>query len=163
MPIKFDTKGNPYPYEVVRVDIEKFKEIFTEIPDKERRGLLYHQLFKYINDFLTTFFPINWIQWFGGSYTTTKKKPNDVDLVNFIDAISAERAINALPAFITAPPGNANNDSKKIYSIDGYFVPLYDEKDPRYKITTDRHNYWKKWFGHDRFENPKTIVEVLHK
>jgi hypothetical protein len=161
MPIQFDDKGNPYPYEIVRINLGKFEEIFTKIPNKDRRLLLFQQLNQYINDFLTTFLPTNWIQWVGGSYTTTKKMPNDIDLVNFIDANSIESSISALSIFITN--SDCETDSKKKYSVDGYLVPIFDEYDPRRKITVDFRNYWKKWFGHDRFENPKTVVEVIHK
>ena len=161
MPIKFDEKGNPYPYDVVEINIQKFEQIFSNIPNIERRTLLFQKLGKYLHDFSTSIIPTNWIQWFGGSYTSTKEFPNDIDLVNFIDARTAEAAMNSIWTFITNNKVSA--DSKKEYSVDGYLIPIFSKTDPRYKITMDKYNYWKKWFGHDRSANPKAIVEVTQK
>ena len=67
MPIKFDDKGNPYPYGVVKIKIEKFKSIFSTIPNEVRWKCLFRQLGKYIKDFFDSIIPNDWIQWFGGN------------------------------------------------------------------------------------------------
>ena len=72
MPIQFDDKGNPYPYETISIDILGFVKIFVSIPDVEVRERLFQQLEKYIDDFSESISPNSWIQWFGGSYITIK-------------------------------------------------------------------------------------------
>ncbi len=93
IPIKFDAHGNPFPYQLINIDMGRFRTIFTNIPDKAVRLALLKKLIKYIDDFHGVMSPKNWTQWFGGSYITNKLNPNDIDLVNFIDSVSAEAAI----------------------------------------------------------------------
>lgn len=55
----------------------------------------------------------------------------------------------------------SNGYPKFKYNIDGYIVPKFPEGTSHYdKITLPRYNYWKKWFGTDRQDNPKAIIEI---
>jgi hypothetical protein len=161
MPIQFDEHGNPSPYELVNLTMDRFQQLFTSIPDLDRRLWLLTQLNKYIRDFNDDISPDNWVQLFGGSYITNKSYPNDIDLVNFIDSYSAEKAGQQIFAFITNNKINA--DSKVTYSVDGYLVPIFDTNDPRYNITVAYYKYWSTWLGHDRLDRPKAVVKVIQK
>ena len=120
MSITFDKNGNPKPYKLVELTIERFEKIFTSIPDKKARADLISKYKKYILEFYQNIAPKEWQQWIGGSFTTQKEYPNDIDLVNFLDCHSAGIALETYKFFFT----NKDNrfDSKIIYQIDGYCV-----------------------------------------
>lgn len=161
MVFSFDLHGNPSPYGILTVDMVKFQQIFATIPDVSARAKLLTRFQAYIDDFDNEISPSDWAQWIGGSYVTQKPIPNDIDVVNFIDPTSCEAAGNLLYSFVT--DNNVKSDSKNKYSIDGYLVPLFDDTDPRHHITLNYTNYWQNWLGRDRNNNPKAIIEVIHK
>lgn len=158
--INFDTFGNPYPYEIIPVDMQQFKESFAQNPNTNQRMQLFDNLVSYNKALNGSISPSKWYQWFGGSYTTTKPNPNDVDLVNFIDPLTIINNSDKILHFINS---NDNDTAKTVYSVDGYLIPLFEQTDPRYKILLDRKAYWKNWFGHDRNKNPKAVIKVAHK
>jgi hypothetical protein len=157
MPVQFDCYGNPVPYSTISMDMVQFA-FFSTIPDTSVRTTLFVRLIQYLQDFRRAVSPTTWIQWFGGSYTTNKPQPNDIDLVNLVDYDSVNSSLNVLPSFLTST--TVNPDSRQTYFIDGYLVPLFREDDPRLTITVDRIGYWTRWLGQDRDRNPRAIIEV---
>jgi hypothetical protein len=153
MPITFDKHGNPKPYGVVELTLKRFVEIFTTIPDKKHRQELIDTFDKYNNDLRQQVNPVVWSQLFGGSYTTLKEKPSDIDVLNILDPTSFERARN-LNFFVT------RRGSKDKYNVDGYVIPFFGESDPRYQIFVDNYQYWEKWFGTDRKSRTKSVPKV---
>lgn len=155
MPITFDKHGNPKPYGPIDLSLKRFIEIFTAIPNKEKRKHLGGLFVKYNDNISRDINPMAWTQLIGGSYTTSKEAPNDIDVVNLIDPNSYEKLVNS-DGFTSL------RRSKEIYSIDGYAVPVFDESDPRYQILLDYLNYWEKWFGKDRNNREKSLPRIKH-
>ena len=94
-------------------------------------------------------------QWINGSFVTQKQNPNDIDLANLIpydDSLDA-RIEQLLPYFTVG-------GSVEIYQIDAHLIPVYPEFDPRFENTKLRMNYFERWFGQDRNENPKGFIEI---
>jgi hypothetical protein len=93
----------------------------------------------------------------GGSFLTTKDRPNDIDVVNFIEleADLKEKGKILVEKFLS-------NNSKRLYNIDGYFVVVYPRDDERFvKDTLTDMDYWRKWFGYnDKNRKPKGIIEL---
>lgn len=160
MPIEFDSNGNPKPYEVVGINLEEFEAAFSQIPDINQRRMLFLKLNQYICDLYQTLFPQFWIQWFGGSYTTKKEIPGDIDLVNIIDYNALEPDPDKILPFLNTDRTSVNSKDK--YLVDGYFVPVYQRDDPRRNITEDRIRYWINFFGKDRNKNSKALIEVSY-
>ncbi len=164
--VDFDNNGNPVPYDIIKLSIIEFKDSFvSNFNNSQKRILLFENYKKYIKDFYNDILKGNdlWIHWIDGSYTTNKANPNDIDLVNIVHSDIIKRnniTDKELEKFLTSKNGSCQNDSKSFYSIDAYIVLIYEQPDERnvyYKAIID---YWKKWFGHDRNQNPKGIVEI---
>lgn len=160
--VNFDEKGNPTPYGITELSLKEFKNIFTEgTNNTQKRIELFVNYKKYIMDFYKTILKNDngdWKNWINGSYTTNKKEPNDIDLLNLIDG---EKKINEndIQKFLTSR-SLQNNDSRKVYSIDAYIALIYKQSDKRYEYAQKRIEYWKKWFGFDRNKNPKGIIQI---
>jgi hypothetical protein len=99
-------------------------------------------------------------QWLDGSFTTNKDNPNDIDLVTHIDAtkfdqFNDEQQNNLLKLLA---------EKKRIrseYMCHVNHIPIYSPEIPElYEFTVGWIEYWLKWFGHDRNNNPKGIIEI---
>lgn len=153
--VTFDTKGNPYPYKIINLTLNECKQYFiTDFQNEQKRVhnwknfLLYRQdLKKHVKSSLT--------QWIDGSYTTTKLKPNDIDVVSFIDSS------DFVPQIASFDMNLSNKYPKNKYNIDGYIVINFPIGSKEYiAMTVSRYQYWVKWFGHDRHKNQKGIIEI---
>lgn len=160
MSLTFDKHGNPQPHSILALSDSDFHGTFTGLEDKKHRGCLAGKLSDYQVFFQQEAAPATWEQWVGGSYTTQKKVPSDIDLVNWVDPDSAERLLRKLK--MQAPTALAPF-SKQMYSVDAYVAPVFDKTDPRRRITQDRETYWKKQFGEDRYGRPRAIVKLVHR
>lgn len=100
-----------------------------------------------------------WKQWIAGSFTTLKKDPGDIDLVNIIDHNSLkEIMLNPGPYFRKKTD---QNDSKLHYNLDSYVVAYYPESHANNIITKKELSYWQKWFGKDRNGTERAVFEVV--
>lgn len=153
--INYDEHGNIHPYEIIQLSLSECVEYFIkDFSDEPIREKNWENLLKYNSD-LKELITSVLIQWIDGSYTTTKQKPNDIDVVSFIDAVDIKEHLKAFDMNLS------QGYPKFKYNIDGYIVIKFPEGTPYYdKITLDRYNYWKKWFGKDRNNNPKAIIEI---
>jgi hypothetical protein len=153
--IEFDKYGNPMPPELIDMTIEEFKTIFVDkFKNSQSRKKIFDKYNKYTLDFQTEIVQ-EFINWINGSYTTTKENPNDIDIVSLVvysDELNLK--MHLLKKFLTV------GGSKIKYLVDGYFIPIYPENDPRYTITQNWINYWTNWFGKDRQGRPKGIIKL---
>ncbi len=153
--IRYDEHGNIYPYEIIQLTLAECVNYFIkDFSDEPTRQNNWNNLLKYNSD-LRNLITTSLIQWIDGSFTTTKQKPNDIDVVSFIDVIDLKKQIEAFDMNLS------EGYPKFKYNIDGYIVPKFPEGTSHYdKITLPRYNYWRKWFGTDRQDNPKAIIEI---
>jgi len=153
--ITFDAKGNPLPYEVIKLNGSEFKQIFVDdFKDSSTREKIFagHQNY---NKNMLNLIKSNYFQIADGSFTTNKQNPNDIDIVSFLSHISVNEHGSGLTEFQT------KNGSKDNYFVDGYIIPYYPKTNPLYAIITkDRIDYWYDWFGHDRSGNPKALIRL---
>lgn len=153
--ITFDIYGNAQPNGVLKLSYNNFKDIFVlDFDDSKTRLTISKNYEKYLADFKKEI-NIAFKNWIGGSFISTKMNPNDIDVVNifqYTDEIN--KNVQALIKFL-----NYGN-SLESYMVDGYFVPIYPINDPRYALTEDALNYWSEWFGHDKENRPKTVIEI---
>lgn len=159
----FDSNGNPAPYGIIEISLEGVQEAFVLSPDyrtSKRRAQLFEDFNRYLHDF-SKLVDLELKQWLDGSFTTRQIDPNDLDLVNFVTFEVFEKLLSHPDfwKFKTDPFGGT--DSKTLYNVDAYFVPLYPEAHPLRSITEERMAYWEKEFGTDRHGNPKAIFELI--
>jgi hypothetical protein len=81
----FDEFGNLIPYAKNELTIQQAEKEFVEdfAPENEVRTSLWINLATY-NARLKALFRTTWDQWIDGSFVTSKRAPNDLDLVNLI-------------------------------------------------------------------------------
>lgn len=154
--ITFDKDGNPQPAGIINYTFEEFETTFVaNIENSKRRPLIFENYQRYLSDFKEIITP-KFKNWVNGSFTTLKSEPNDIDIVNIVDySNNLNQKEYLLNAFLTG------GGSKDNYLVDAYFVPVYPSDDPRYKFVTEiQIEYWSKWFGHDRNQKTKAIIEI---
>lgn len=153
--IRFDKYGNPSPIGIINISMNDFEEIFVhDFRDSQTRTKIFSGYENFIYDFqikLTEKFS----HWINGSYTTNKKDPNDIDIVTIVNANENFSTTGELfKTFLTI------GGSKEKYLVDAYFIPVYSEEDPRYIITKQYFDYWSNFFGHDRRNRPKGLIQI---
>ncbi len=151
--VGFDEFGNLIPYQVIALSWEDAEKLLATSAYKRT---LWKQLLKYDSD-LFEILQKNWTQWLGGSFLTTKDRPNDIDVVNFVEwSENLGKQERLLGDYFMA------DNSKELYNIDAYFTVVYSPDDERFKSTLERTNYWLKWLGKDKNNGTKKgIVELI--
>jgi hypothetical protein len=150
----FDNNGNIFPYSIINISLEKFKEEFViGFSSSKTRANIFNGYTNYLKDFHNAI-GSSWTQWIDGSFTTNKIDPSDVDLVNLVDINILNSKVPEVRRFLT------KYGSKKNYVVDGYIIPIADVNDKRYPATEAAIKYWKTWFGKDRASNPKGLIEI---
>lgn len=153
--IEFDKYGNPIPLGLIDMTTADFKTVFVDnFQNSQTRLTILENYNQFVSDFQTEIVQ-EFKNWVNGSYTTRKENPNDIDIVSVVihtDELNSKSHL--LIKFLT------NGGSKEQYLVDGYFIPMYPENDPRYTITQYWINYWTNWFGMDRQGRPKGIIQL---
>jgi hypothetical protein len=153
---EFDENGN-LPSGVLNSSIQDFEIHFiVNFKDSSTRPEIFKGYLKYCDKLL----PLNiaFKQWINGSFTTSKINPNDIDFVTYIDALKLDENLEIQKKIseICNP-----EETKKEFLCDVYFIPVFPQEIPElYRYTIDRVNYWRKWFGYDRNNNSKGIIEL---
>jgi len=99
-------------------------------------------------------------QWIDGSFTTTKPDANDVDFASFVGA----EHLRALPV-------GARAEARDLFQgplthpdrvLDSYLVVVETDANGQESAATRKsRDYWRRWFGHDRFGTPKGIARTM--
>ncbi len=153
--ISFDSKGNLVPYDLIPLSYSQFKEFFiAPFKDSSPRASIYEGFCRYCAE-MFRIMRADWLQWLDGSYVTTEANPKDLDLVNIIRIEILDRTGRALDPFATGP-GNPSG----AFRVHAFTIPECSPKDYRYGYCVAKQTHWKKWFGRDRYKNPKGIVQM---
>ena len=152
--IKFDIYGNPTPYEFIFLSLEELEYNFLSQFDTSctRKNILAGYK-AYCNDLLCLV-KSNVEQWIGGSFTTTKINPNDIDISTIIDVdlIENPSIATAIKKFTT------KGESKNTYLVDGYIIPKCAKGSPYYDYCMDVYNYWSSFWRRNRQDMPRGII-----
>ena len=152
----FDKHGNIVPYELHPVSIAELEEEFVQPFTKSstRKNIVEGH-----SNYVIEIFQIlehNFFQWLDGSFVTQKLDPNDIDVINFVHYSELTNdKVNSLRRFLTHV-GNPKDEFK----VDGFLVPVYESTDPRFAITQAKYNEWRIFFGKDRNNNPKGMLQL---
>lgn len=156
MKYHFDSRGNLFPYDIIRIEsLSEFEQAFvTAFPLSATRFSIYIGLLEYLQalgDVLAeTTYAGTWKLWINGSFTTNKLNPNDVDVLSLLDDEAAlhRHKEQFEPLF--------GQNAFRTYQTDAYFL-LDDGTEQAQELAT----YWTDQFGVDRNGAKKGIVELL--
>lgn len=121
----FDDDGQLTPYEVHKSDLTTVNSCFvTPYKSLGIRKAIWNKYILYNKDLLADI-GVPFSQWIMGSFISKKTNPNDIDIVNFIDASKTGTHLE----------NYLDKSSLKVYSTDGYIIPVYNNDSPYAKIT----------------------------
>ncbi len=82
---EFDKNGHLVPYDIIETSVHELKLYFVDnMKERELRNSLFEGYMNY-NSKLMSLIKCNYVQWIDGSFVTKTLKPNDVDMVTFIN------------------------------------------------------------------------------
>lgn len=139
MNLKFDTRGNLFPYNLIECTFEDFQAYLVDsFVNSSTRKPIFDNLKTFLTDFKNSISePIN--IWINGSFVTKKENPNDIDCVILINF----EAYQALGRFLETY--SLVNIYKEKH-LDLYFLIQYPSFDKNAKITEIDRLYWINQF-----------------
>ena len=160
MPIKFGGRGYIEPPERVELSIDEFKKYFVDnFPKSQTREKLFQGYKKYTQAFRTEITK-DIIQWVGGSFTTTKLNPRDIDVVTII----AHETFDEKHELIEK---RFRKTAKSKYGVDAYIVASYPEDHEKSLLFQGNLVYWDNQFSKTRKNRAgkrfkRGYVQVIH-
>ena len=149
----FDKDGNLSPYEIIDIDLKKFKERLVDNFSKSNTRMpIYIGYLQYCKDFCKDVASDGY-QWVDGSFVTNKENPGDIDLVNFIKEEFIKTNYGRLQKYL-------GDYSKQKYKVHGFYMPIVPIEHKLYAIIQEHVNDCQKWFGFDREKKPKGILKI---
>jgi len=137
--IEFDKHGNLFPYDVIETDLCTFEMHFVdEMRNKDHRHHLFSAYLNYIKH-LNKIITNDYFQWINGSFVTKAFKPNDIDLVSFINFKVIEKYQAKLKSFVYP-------FSKSTFNVDAYIVKTYPSDHKNYNFEKSDTLYWMHQF-----------------
>lgn len=159
--MEFDDEGLPMPPGEASIDKEDFESLFSSLEKREHRESLIASWNLWMKEMSKIVTPDSWHQLIGGSFTTKKEMPLDIDVVSLLDHTSMNELALYTHPYATRADGTAENCSKERYKIDSYFVPVYPKTDPRFRsVTLKAIDYWKKLWSVSRTSTPRAFFQI---
>jgi hypothetical protein len=143
--MKFDNNGYIFPYKPHKLTVHEFELIFGS---DEHRKFLLSKLFQFIGELkqITTDDVVSWID---GSFVTQKNKPNDIDVVVFINFQYFKSKENQLTTL-----------KERQELVDLYYVKVFPEDHPNCHLTKLDKLDWLHFFTTDRKNKRKGFIEL---
>lgn len=136
--------------------LREYKRRFVaDFPESETRNPIFSDFIGYAG-FLSTY-KITIEKWMGGSFTSAKLNPGDIDMVVLYDALKYNRHPE-------------QSDFNKFFLTDnGYevichhsiYIPVYPKTDERYNFTSVEIQRWKDFFSTDKNKTIKRGLVIL--
>ncbi len=138
---------------------EQFRSTFVDSLSSLTRTSLYQQLSDYTAAFSAEVVS-DFAQWIGGSFTTAKRHPRDIDLLTILWRSDFEAHHRLIEREFT-------RNSALYAGVDAYFLPVPAtgrDAAPLYRL--DR-LYWEHQFGYTRRDrrgrrHPRGYIEFIH-
>ncbi|MEM8583878.1 MAG: hypothetical protein AAGF87_06395 [Bacteroidota bacterium] len=138
--MKFNARGLIEPPGIHKLLNEEFEHIFVEdFSNSETRRFLFEQLMVYterVRDEVTDSF----VQWIGGSFTTRKNNPKDIDVVTILKGSILEQK-----EFQLRELSKFSGSTKR--PIDAYQIGVRETDDPKYLLYELDYIYWMNLFS----------------
>lgn len=148
------------------ITLEGFETFFTKsIPDRVIRERLFLGYCKMCNT-IKSLHINNFTQWIGGSFTTSKTIPGDIDVITFITYSELESIpdhikdqvinTNILQELLTGP------NAKNLYECDSYILLVPPKNNMAYNDFIQRKMYWRGVWGFDRKDVPRGFLQITY-
>lgn len=145
MPLQFDANGHLLPYDTISITMEEMEEYF--VFNEHRLGL-----YLSLKQFILAVKEVGidrFEMWIDGSFATLKTRPNDIDVICFIDSHLYEQHLPALTLL------------RRTFSpIDAYFVKMYAAEHPKHNFSKFDELDWYHFLTKDSKRCPKGIVKI---
>jgi len=160
MPIKFGERGYIEPPKRQDLSIAEVEALFVDkFPDSTTRRQLFEGFMRYNTAFqleVTT----EMIQWIGGSFTTAKSNPRDIDVVTIIPfEVFDEKADLIETKF--------RKTAREEYGVDAYMVSSYPKNHAKYGLSHGILVYWDNQFSTTRKNRAgirfkRGYIQIIH-
>lgn len=141
--MEFGSRGYIQPPVKHELSIEEFKQFFVDqFPSSQTRRNLFEGYLRYTRDFREVITP-NFIQWIGGSFTTKKIHPRDIDMLTII-------AHETYEAHEYVIENRFRRGTKDQYGVDAYIIASYTNDHPKYPLYNGNLVYWDNQFSKTR-------------
>jgi hypothetical protein len=154
----FAKPGDPFPTPLIRTDLQTLHERFVrEFTRSKTRQSIWDGWMNHRFDLEKL--GLRYATLVGGSFTTTKGDPSDIDLCIIFEAAG----VGGLDAHARAELGRLtrSSETKPGYKCDVYPLPLYPLSNYRFGSTARDWNYWTRVYGFDRSGHPKAVFLVI--
>lgn len=160
MPIKYTDRGYLDPPERQELSLKEFKYHFVDaFPDSSTRKKLYEGYLRYTKDFRKEI-ASEVVQWIGGSFSSKKLNPRDIDMVTIMDYETFEEKYELIEK-------KFRKSAKSDYGVDAYIVSSYPEEHKKYPIYQGNLVYWDNQFTKTRKNRAgkrfkRGYVQIIH-
>lgn len=155
MNIKFDKHELITPKEIIELSLADFERIFVkERTEKEHRQAIFEEYLRH-NEQIKQEVGAIIFQFVNGSFTTLKDKPNDIDVVSFVDyRIYRKKEEQIL---------ELENLFEKFEKLDIHIIPKSYPGHPSFIEIQLMYEYWKALFSRTRELNGTRLGKGLIK
>jgi len=141
--LEFDKKGFLVPDQSLACSLDEMRRVFVEeFPASGTRLALFENFTEYCRELMVKTNMEMLLIWVGGSFVTQKARPNDVDVVVFLESSIIDQYETALKSAFKFPA------SKEKYKVDAYIIRVYPEYNRNFALTQsdrlDWLNFWTK-------------------
>ncbi|MEO6721908.1 MAG: hypothetical protein ABIN67_16185 [Ferruginibacter sp.] len=141
--LNFNRSGLLVPSSIIASNLKELQsEFITHIGTTERINH-FNSYINYSNALKILCGNNGLIQWVDGSFVTKMPKPNDIDIVSFIDFQIISSLGNKLQSFKYPA-------SETIFQVDAYIVPVYPIGHHHFYLTQHDKAYWIDMFDKTR-------------
>lgn len=160
MSFKFTERGYIDPPERQDLSIKELKTYFVgAFPKSITRKKLFEGFIKYNEAFRSQVTPAM-IQWVGGSFTTQKQNPRDVDVVTIVPYDVFDEKSKLIEE-------KFRRTAKKEYGVDAYIVSAYPEEHDKYSLSRGILVYWDNQFSKTRKNRAgnrfkRGYIQIIH-
>lgn len=138
MNIKFDKHGLITPKEIIELSLADFERIFVkERTEKAHRQAIFEEYLRH-NEQIKQEVGAILFQFINGSFTTFKDKPNDIDVVSFIDYRIYRKKEQAAIDYM--------NRCRGIKEVDGFIAFRSYPGHPYFMESQFKFDYWQDLF-----------------
>ncbi len=145
MELQFDEHGLITPKKIIELSLVDFERIFVkERTETVHRQKIFEEYLRHNEQIQKEIGPILF-QFLNGSFTTLKAKPNDIDVVSFIDYRVFRGQEQNISSLMEAWKAKG--------SVDGYISARSYPGHPHFILTQLNYEYWKDLFTQTKPNN----------
>jgi hypothetical protein len=145
MSLTFDSNGYLFPYDSVSITNQQLEEYFIFNEHRLNIYFSFKQLIHALKDLGLTEFEI----WIDGSFATLKTRPNDIDIICFINYQWYDIHVKTLSSF-----------RNTFLHVDVYFVKMYPPEHTKHNLSKFDELDWHHFLTKDRKRKPKGLLKM---